>query len=297
MLKRLNHLIIYLLVLITASIVKKLSFRTALRLGENLGKLLATLIKKRRDIALKNLQLAFGEEKSQNEINQIAIKCFENIGKNLLEMFWFSNLSSQELWKYVYFVGKDNIEKAFEKGKGIIVFIPHFGNWELLALAYGGSEERAAAIAFPLKNSYLNKLIENYRSRLGLKLIPKKNAIKNVIRLLGENYGIGFLADQDAGRSGIFIDFFGKPASFERSPIILALRTNSSIIFSIDVRQPDDKHIVFIEAIKVRNSGNVEEDIAFNISKIANKLEEYIRLYPSQWLWIHNRWKTQPNKK
>lgn len=283
------------LVVSVGFVVRRLSFRAALRLGAKLGRLLAVLVKKRREIAMSNLSLAFGKRKSQSEIRQIAIECFENVGKNIVELLRFPCLNSENIWNYVKIVGMENIEKGFEKGHGIIVFIPHFGNWELLALVYGASLERSAAIAFLLKNPYLNKLVESYRSRFGLRLIPKKNAIRQVMRLLRENYGIGFLADQNAGKNGIFIDFFGKPASFERSPITLALRTNAEIFFSIDIRQPDDRHVVLIEPISVeRTGGSLEDDLAFNTKKVARKLEEYILRYPPQWLWIHNRWKTQP---
>ena len=292
MLKKLKYLTIYLLVVIAGFIIRRLSFRSALRLGEKLGRFLAVLIKKRRKIALSNLQLAFGKERPRSEIRRIAVECFENIGKNIIEFLRFPCLNSEDLWDHVTMVGREDIEKGFERKRGIIVFIPHFGNWEVQALAYGASEERTAAIAFPMKSQYLDGLVESYRSRFGLEIIPRKDAIKRVRRLLRENYGVGFLADQDAGKNGIFIDFFGKPTSFERSPITLALKTNASIVFSIDIRQPDDQHVIFIEPIIIEKTGNLEEDVAFNTRKIAKKLEEYIRRYPSQWLWIHNRWKT-----
>jgi len=294
MLKRLKYLIIYLLVVIVGFIIRRLSSRSALRSGEKLGDFMSILIKKRRKIALSNLQLAFGKEKSKGEIRRIAVKCFENIGKNIIEFLRFPCLNSENLWDYVTMVGRENIEGGFERGHGVISFVPHFGNWELQALAYGVSWKRSAAIAIPLKGQYLDQLVESYRSRFGLKIIPKKSAIRQVIRLVRESYVVVFLADQDAGKNGIFIDFFGRPASFEKSPITLALRTNSSIVFSIDIRQPDDRHIIFIEPILVENTGNLEENIAFNTRKIVKKLEKYIRRYPSQWLWIHNRWKTQP---
>lgn len=297
MLKRLKYFAIYLLVVILGFTVRRLSFRSAIRLGQKLGDLLAVLIKKRRKIAVSNLQLAFGKEKTKSEIREITLNCFENIGKNIIEFLRFPCLNLEDFWNYVTIVGKENVERGLERGNGVIIFTPHFGNWELQALVYGALLEKSAAIAFPLKNQYLNQLVESYRSHFGLKIIPKKSAIRRVMRLFRENYGVGFLADQNAGKNGIFIDFFGKPASFERSPITLALRTDASIVFSIDIRQPDDRHLLFIEPILVEKTGNLEEDITYNTVKIAKKLEKYIRRYPSQWLWIHNRWKTQPDSK
>lgn len=294
MLKKVKHFTVYLSVVIVGFIVRRLSLNTALRIGEKMGILLAVLVKKRRKIALSNLQLAFEKEKTKREINEIAVKCFENIGKNIIEFMRFPCLNLEDFWNCVSIVGKENIERELERGNGVIIFSPHFGNWELQALFYGVLLKKSAAIAFPLKNQYLNQLVESYRSHFGLKIISKKSAIRQSMRLFRENYGIGFLADQNAGKNGIFIDFFGKLASFERSPITLALRTDASIVFSIDIRQPDDRHVIFIEPVLVEKTGNLEEDIILNTRKIAKKLEEYIRRYPSQWLWVHNRWKTQP---
>ena len=185
------------------------------------------------------------------------------------------------------------------QGKGAIVFLPHFGNWELLALVYGALiPDRAKAIAFPLKNGYLNALVSQYRERLSLRLITRRRAVRETLRALKENYAVGFFADQNAGREGVFIDFFGKPASAVRGPATLALKTGATLLLSMDIRQPDDRHHVLITpAIDLEISGDIEQDVQINTEHILKILEAYIRQYPDQWLWTHNRWKTQPDLK
>ena len=195
--------------------------------------------------------------------------------------------------------GKEHLIGALNQGKGAIVFLPHFGNWELLALVYGALiPDRAKAIAFPLKNRHLNALVSQYRERLSLKLITRRQAVRETLRALKGGYAVGFFADQNAGREGVFVDFFGKPASAVRGPATLALKTGAPLLLSMDIRQPDDRHHVIITpAIDLEISGDLEQDVQINTAHILKILETYIRQYPDQWLWTHNRWKTQPDPK
>ena len=266
-------------------------------LGSGLGCFLYLALKKRRRIALENLQIAFSDEMSTDEREQICRRNFQQIGKTAIEFLRFPKLTFDNIWDEVTVEGKKHLIQALDQGKGAIVFLPHFGNWELLALVYGALiPDQAKAIAFPLKNRYLNVLVSQYRERLGLKLITRRRAVRETLRALKEGYAIGFFADQNAGREGVFVDFFGKPASAVRGPATLALKTGAPLLLSMDIRQPDDRHHVIITpAIDLEISGDLEQDVQTNTARILKILETYIRQYPDQWLWTHNRWKTQPD--
>ncbi len=266
-------------------------------LGSGLGGLLYIALKKRRRIALENLQIAFSDEMSTDEREQICRRSFQQIGKTAIEFLRFPKLTFDNIWDEVTVEGKKHLIQALDQGKGAIVFLPHFGNWELLALVYGALiPDQAKAIAFPLKNRYLDVLVSQYRERLGLKLITRRRAVRETLRALKEGYAIGFFADQNAGREGVFVDFFGKPASAVRGPATLALKTGAPLLLSMDIRQPDDRHHVIITpAIDLEISGDLEQDVQTNTARILKILETYIRQYPDQWLWTHNRWKTQPD--
>lgn len=268
-------------------------------LGNGLGNLLYCVLKKRRRIALENLNIAFGGEISADECAQICRSSFRQIGKTAIEFFRFPQLTFDNIWEEVTVEGKEHLIGALDQGKGAIVFLPHSGNWELLALVYGALiPDRAKAIAFPLKNRYLDTLVSQYRERLSLKLITRRRAVRETLRALKENYAVGFFADQNAGREGVFVDFFGKPASAVRGPATLALKTGAPLLFSMDIRQPDDRHHVLITpAIDLERSGDLERDVQTNTAHLLEILEKYIRQYPDQWLWTHNRWKTQPDPK
>ena len=268
-------------------------------LAKGMGLFLFFTLKKRREIALQNLKIAFQDKITATERVKICKHSFINLTKTVVEFMRFPKLNDKNIWDVVTVVGKEHLETAMESGNGTIVFLPHFGNWELLSLVYGALiPNQAKAIAFPLKNERLNDMIWRYRELFSLELIPRKNAVKESLRALRNNQAVGFFADQNAGEQGVFIDFFGKPASTVRGPVTLALKTESPILFSLDIRKPDGSHNVeILPPIYTQSSGDLESDVKYYTSQLLQNLEHYIQQYPDQWLWIHNRWKTQPGNK
>ncbi|MDE0638519.1 MAG: lysophospholipid acyltransferase family protein [Candidatus Poribacteria bacterium] len=289
--------IVYRIVLVFSWVCRILPRNWAMGLGSAIGKFLYRILKKRRQIALNNLQIAFGNNFAETRRQEICKASFINLGKTVIEFMRFPKLNTENIWYEVTVYGRENLNSALKKGKGAIVFLPHFGNWELLSLVYGVLiPNRAKAIAFPLKNGRLNDLIWRYRQLFSLELIPRKNAVRATLRALKNNDAIGFFADQNAGDQGIFIDFFGKPASTAKGPVSLALKTGASLLFSLDIRQPNDQHHIHISPpIHLESSGNFEQDVELYTGHLMKQLEKYIQEYPDQWLWLHNRWKTQPN--
>ena len=295
-----NYLLDYILYFVVKTFgwfCRILSRKLAMALGSFIGKILYRVLKQRRQIALKNLKTAFAENTDENERKRICIGCFVNFSKTIVEFLRFKKLNKENIWDEVTVYGAENIKETLAMGNGAIVFLPHFGNWEILSLVYGVLiPNQAKAIAFPLKYKRINSYIWNIREHLGLKLIPRKNAIRATMRAIKAKEAVGFFSDQNAGDQGVFIDFFGKPASSARAPVTLALKTNTPIIFSLDIRQPDDTHHVHISPpLYLEPSDDIENDIKTYTTILMNQLEDYIREYPEQWLWIHNRWKTQPN--
>lgn len=276
---------------------RRLPKRWALQLGSGIGMLCYYLIKKRRQIALNNLQIAFGSHLTDSERIAICKASFINVGKTCIEFLRFPKLNTENIWNEITVEGAENLHTALAGGKGAIVFLPHFGNWELLSLVYGALiPDRAKAIAFPLKNARLNAYIWRHREQLSLKLIPRRRAIRETLRALKNNEAIGFFADQNAGPDGVFVNFLGKSASAARGPVTLALRTGAPLLFSLSIRQPNDQHHVHISPpIHPNPSDNFERDVETHTTQMLTQLEAYIHKYPEQWLWLHNRWKTQPH--
>lgn len=289
-----KHLLSYFTVVACGFVFRLMPRKLALYCGSRLGDVAYLLFNDRREIALENLRLAFGSEKSDYDIKFILRHSFQNLGKSLVEFLRFPNFNERNIHETVKVEGKESLYNSLKLGNGVVVFTAHFGNWELLAPVYG-TLAKGSVVAFPLKNPYLNRLINKYRSSLGTEVIEKRQAIRQVLKDLKANYVVGFLADQDAGRDGVFVNFFGKPASAVKSPVLVSLKTEAPLHISIDIRQADDTHTLLIsEPISLQISGNLESDVAVNTQNLMSELEGYIRKYPDQWMWQHNRWKTQP---
>jgi len=282
---------------ILSYLVQRTSSTTAANLGDLLGWLAYHLFKRRRLVAQRNIAIVFDDHLSTIEIDDLCRRNFRQIGQTVIEFLRFPTFTRDNLWRWVEFEGEEYLLEALQKKKGVILFLPHFGNWEILSLAYGARfPNRVKAIAFRLKNRLLNDWVWSYRQHLSTEIVPQRQAIRKTLRALKSNGIVGFLADQNATDAGVFVDFFGQPVYAVRGPIALALKTGSPILFSIAIRQPDGRHKIHVHPpAHLQVTNDYENDIQYNTQKMLDLLENYICQYPDQWLWMHNRWKIRPS--
>ncbi len=276
-------------------IVLLLPRKTALNLGVLLARLLFLFSHREKAKALGNLSIAFGAEKSSRDILRICRLCFENLGKGLMEVLQFPRLTSENLGRLVSFEGKQNINEALKKGKGVVVLTAHFGNWELLGASLALLGYDVGFIVRPVRSTRLEALVNRNRESMGIECIPRGTSIKKALRCLRRNGVLGILSDIDTRVDGVFVDFFGRPAFTPRGPASIALRTGAVLIPMFIIRQEDDTHrIVAEKALELKVTGDQEEDIKLNTARFTKIIESYIRKCPEQWIWIHERWKTRP---
>lgn len=291
--QRLSDFFTYFFVLIIGCVVRHISLKASSKLGSVIGKIAFAVVKKRRQIALSNLRMIF-KDKSEDEINGIARKSFVNLGKTLVEFLRLPKYNKHQLMDMVKLDGEENLRQAISSGKGVLIVTAHFGNWELIFYVLASFTDRLSAVAQRFKNHWFDRLVNGYRVIHGGEIIEKADAIKQVIAHLRKGYCVAIMSDQDAGNSGIFIDFMGVSASIAKGPVMFAMRTDSIILNVFDIRQDDGSHIISIsKPMVIENSGNLHEDIKKYTSEIAKSLESMIYKYPSQWLWMHNRWKSK----
>jgi KDO2-lipid IV(A) lauroyltransferase len=277
-------------------IVLLLPRKAALNLGVLLARSLFLLSRREKARALINLSIAFGTEKNPREILRVCRLCFENLGKGLMEVLQFPRLNSENLVRLVNFEGKQNIDEALKKGKGVIVFTAHFGNWELLGASLALMGYDVGFIVRSVRSPRLEALVSKNRESMGIECIPRGTSIKKALWCLKRNGVLGILSDIDTRVDGVFVDFFGRPAFTPRGPASIALRTGAALVPVFIIRQEDDTHrIVAEKALELRTTVDQEEDIRLNTARFTKIIESYIRKYPEQWIWIHQRWKTKPN--
>jgi KDO2-lipid IV(A) lauroyltransferase len=253
---------------------------------------------KQRKIALDSLSIAFGREKSHSEIEKIARDCFMYMAKGGVEML-FLMYRPELLKKRVQMVGKENLDNALSRGKGVILISAHFGNFPLLMGKISLEGYKIGGIMRPMRDHRAEKIFFKKRNHLGIKTIysvPRKECVEETLRSLRNNELVFIPVDQNFGTGGVFVDFFGQKAATATGPVVIARRTGAALLPCFIIRQPDDTHkIVFEPPFALAAGKDANDTIAVNIQRLTNIIESYIRRYPAEWGWIHRRWKSKPS--
>lgn len=269
-------------------------------LGAGLGKLTFSILRIRRRVALENLAHAF-PEKSAAVIKTIARRSYENFGKMMLEYLRLPSLSAAALQQRISFAmprEQNPYEQALALGKGAICMTGHFGNWEYMGALVAQMQYPMVYLYQEQNNPYVDGLIRGIRTKMNMPSIPRGAALRGILKALREKKFVAILADQDAGRNGIFVDFLGRPASTAQGPAAFVLKTQAPIVFCVAIREPRGHHRVEAELLTFdfsKTDATSEEDKLRQITAAWTKvLEKYIRQYPDHWFWMHRRWKTKP---
>lgn len=264
-----------------------------LRIGRGLGWLGYYLDWEHRRVALDNLHIAFGQEKTEEEIRSIAKTTFQNLGMMGVEFSRIPRMDADAFKANLEVEGLANFEKVRDNKKGTLLLISHFGNWEMMGLLTKGLGSRVMVIAKPVKkNQWVDRLITEIREASGLEVVPSNKASRKILQALSENRMVGILIDQRAKQSeGVMADFFGKKASTTPALAVLGMRTGAPILPLYLTRKGDRKfRLIIKEPLALIQTGDVKKDVVTNTELINHSLEEMIRQYPDHWFWVHRRW-------
>ncbi len=265
-------------------------------LGSRLGDLIYYCVPIRKALVLESLGIAF-PEKTQSELQTIARGTYRNLGMNVLEHICLPTLTKEDLLDIVVFENEDIIKEVQARGKGTIFVGGHFGNWEYAGGAVSFSGYPLTYIVAKISNDYLDKKVNEHRRSTGIEVLSKGMSVRGVLKALKQNGLVSILMDQDAGKRGIFVDFFNRKCSTPIGPASIALKTGAEILFFVCIRQPDGRIKVVFEDIGVDHELEATEENIQNLTqKCTSRLEHYTRLYPDHWFWMHRRWKTRPEK-
>jgi KDO2-lipid IV(A) lauroyltransferase len=287
-----SHGVEYAAVWALAKAVQLLPGRAADWLAVSLGKIGYYALASRRRIARRNLQRAFGDEKTPTEIEGIIKEVFVNISRSLVEFCRQPKMKKEKILEIISSDGEEHIERALQEGKGAMLISGHFGNWELL----GGW---VAARGYPLDflvgeqhNKKVNDLVISFRESLGVGIIPIGVSARRVIKSLRANRMVAVVSDQHAASGGAIVQFFGRPASTPKGPAAFAAKVGCPVICGVLARLGYNRHrAIIMPPIYSPNSGDDERDIFEITQKYTAEFERLIRQYPSQWMWTHRRWK------
>ena len=266
----------------------------SLWLGRRIGDLVFFFNKDRRLVAYANLKSAFASQKMPAELRQITKRVYRNMVQTFVEVLNLTKVNRKYVDKYVEVVNMDRIRNAAKSARGTILLTAHFGDWELSSLVSSVEGFPILVLVREQKMKRLNELLNQLRESNGCKVIRKGMDVKNILKALYGKNIVGILSDQDAGRNGIFVDFFGRPTSYHSGPFEIAKHTGSLILPNFIVRTGGPYHKLYLEEYIDFQKAQSADDIKMNIQKFAKLLEGYIRQYPDQWLWLHKRWKSTP---
>ena len=261
-----------------------------------LGHLLYVLSADRRQITVENLNRAFGTEKSISQIKEITRHVFTNLWLIIFEIGWAMRLREKDFSRFFIISGKEHYEKAAARGKGCLLLLGHFGNWELLPIVAHMVGMPAHMLYRPIGNSVFDKFFKENRSRFGGIPIPTHiGAMQKAFRALRKGKAVGILVDQSEGwRHGIFVDFFGHRTCTNPGMARLALKSGAPVLPLFLRREGKRFHAEFGPVLDAVQTGDPIKDLDENTSKYNQIIESYARRYPDQWFWVHDRWKTKP---
>ena len=249
-----------------------------------------------RQVGMRNLAMVF-PEKTVAERGRILRGVFTSLGRQLAELCQFPKYTAQNIDEVVAYDGLENYERAYAGGKGVLFLTAHFGGWELSAFAHSLHGHWLHVVMRPMDNEYLDCLLQRYRSMHGNKPVAKDDFVRGLLAAMKAGETVGILMDTNmTPPQGIFVDFFGIPACTASGLARIALRTDAAVVPGFTIWDPvlGKYRLRFDPALQLIRTGHLEADIAANTQMFTKVIEDYVRKYPDQWLWVHRRWKTRP---
>jgi len=292
-----RHILEYAIVLCLTLSLKNLSAKSIFRIGRLLGALTYKLAIKRNRIARTNLDIAFGNSRSDQEKKYIIKNSFIQMAVSTLQFLWLAKYPERvfELIEEET-TGLDILKNCIKRRKGIFFLTAHYGNWEVMGIYHGYRRTcKLNSIIRRLDNPYLDKMVMKLRTVSGNGIFCRDESPLRILRAIKNNEAVAVMMDQNTAKGGVFVDFFGKKAATPRSLALLSHRTGAAVIplFSY----PTEKGTYRIEygpELTLKKSDHKKYDVVEWTQTYQKFIEKTIHDNPNPWMWAHRRWKTQP---
>jgi len=256
------------------------------------GRLWYNVDGRHRRVALANLTRVFGGEKSPSDIEALARRVFYNLVRIPFEIGWSMRWKKQDCLRYFDIQGREKVQQAQEKGRGVLLLTGHVGNWELMAPLVLAMGTPVTVPYRPIAFAPADTFFAQMRSRFGVRMVPKKKAMRKILRPLQNGEFVCVLFDQTARVSmGVHADFFGQKAWTNKGLALIALKTGAPVLSVFILRDGGRFRVEIGDEIPLISSGDRKRDVLANTVQYNRALENVIRRYPDQWFWVHDRWK------
>lgn len=262
-------------------------------MGAAVGALAYRLDRKHTRVALANLTVAFGREKSESERRRIARACWRHYGRIAADAASFPRLRASDIGTHVRYVGVEVLREAYAEKRGVLVISGHFGHWELTAYMQGFLGCPMLMITRTMENQRLEALLARVRSGSGNRVCSKTRALRESAKALADGIGVAVMIDQDAREAGVFVPFFGRPASTIPTVGLMHVRTGAAVVATFSYPEPDGTWRIEYERLHFPDlTGDRPKDVLRITAETTALLERKIRERPELWMWMHRRWKT-----
>jgi Kdo2-lipid IVA lauroyltransferase/acyltransferase len=249
-----------------------------------------------RAVGMRNLALAF-PEMPVSERRRILKGEFTSLGRQLAEVCLFPGYTRENVDQVVIYDGFENYQQAFDRGRGVLFLTAHLGGWELSAFAHSLHGYPLHIVMRPLDNPYIDSMVRHYRTMHGNTTVAKDDFVRGLLGAMKTGGTVGILMDTNmTPPQGVFVPFFDIPACTASGLARIALRTGAAVVpgFTIWDAKLKKYRLRFDPAVDLVRTGDDNADVVANTARFTAIIEDYVRRYPDQWLWVHRRWKTRP---
>jgi KDO2-lipid IV(A) lauroyltransferase len=291
---------VYLVVRLVVCLAQALSVRQSYALADALAAILYRADRRHRLVALDNLRQAFGDQYDDAARDQIVRGVYRHFCRMLMEMLHIPRKLDLLSWRrWITLKGHEPVLDRLLRGGPVIMLTGHFGNWEMAGYVFGVMGFPPHSVARALDNPYLDRFLRRFREHTGQKLIAKKGGYDEMLDVLRSGGVLSFLADQDAGERGLFVDYFGRPASTHKAIALLAIEYQAPIVVGYARRLGDDfrYEVGCRDLIDPAEWADQADPVRYVTQRYTSALEAVIRESPEQYLWLHRRWKHQPRSR
>lgn len=263
--------------------------------GRAVGSLVWRIVGYRRAVVRENLSHAFGNDLDEAARARLAHAFYRNLGMTLMEFLAMPRTDAARVAELVAVEGGEHLAAVRAEGRGALLVSAHFGNWEYLAARVAAEGHPVNFLVKTQSNARVDRMQNAIRAQAGVGVIRSDAPLTEMVRALRRGEFIGLLADQDAGRDGVFTPFLGRTASVFRGAAYLAWKMNIPVVTGYIFRQPDGRHRAVLDP-PLRPDGNLNEETAVQQLTEAHvrRLEAAVRRAPDHFFWVHRRWKTRP---
>ncbi len=291
------HFAGYLGMRIAAMFMHMFPIQANLRFARLLGDFAYLVDRKHRERALANVQRSFpGISRERQEF--LARRSLQELFLLIVEVLFTTRLIRLDTWaRYIQMHQLEPVlEMLLRRKKGMILITGHYGNFEVLGYVMAILGFATSSVARPLDNPYVSRWLFDVRQKHGQRIIDKRGATPEVISVLDDNGVVGFVADQNAGSKGLFVDFFGRKASTYKSIGLLAMEYEVPIVVGYSRRLSDDFRFQMgvEDVIHPEDWKNQEDPLRYITQRYTKAIEDFVRAAPEQYWWLHRRWKTRP---